>query len=246
MPRRNNREQATYTPLDLSPKIDPLASDLRRLGPSPMNAVADQQKHAERQRLARMRRGIDWTTCLVPGCGLRLADWLDHKERIAYYRDPERGLPLCKEHAILVWQEVQRFRTLPDVMETAEQLATRHHAEAARFRSRRVDQPDDGELYFVRINDLVKVGWTATLERRLKEYGAGAELLCHRPGTREDETLLHRKLTAVRAKGREWYHDGPVIQRHVTEVLEEFGQPTAEAEWTVPKNPVTIRQASTG
>lgn len=252
MPRRNHRESTEYPPIDLTSKSDALLGRPRTQHPYRFPSAAEtrekEARDAERQREARIQGGIDWSTCLVPGCGQRLAEWIDGARHHEYLRDASLALPLCKEHGVIVWQQVQRFRLLPDVVETAQQLAERHRREAGRGLTQQAQESDDGgELYFVRINNLVKVGWTQTLPRRLKEYGAGAELLCHYPGTRDEETQLHRRLTAVRAKGREWYHDGEVIQRRVTQVVEEFGPPTAKAAWTEPKNPVTIiRHASTG
>jgi hypothetical protein len=193
MPRRNHRDTAV-PPLDLTREDPPLlrpSGSANRPGPRPFWAPAyespvaqRERERSERQAKAREQGGIDWSCCLVPGCGRELAQWADGARRREYMRDPETLLPVCTQHAVIVWQNVQRFRMLPDVVETAEQMSARHRREAARSRPKRLKPDDDGELYFVRVNDLVKVGWTATLERRLKEYGAGAELLCHYPGTR--------------------------------------------------------------
>lgn len=96
-----------------------------------------------------------------------------------------------------------------------------------------------GSCTSLRINDLVKVGWTKNLHRRLKEYGAGAEMLCHYPATRNDETTLHRQLRSVLAKGREWYHDGDVIRLFVRQAIERHGPPTIiAADWTEPRKDV--------
>lgn len=247
MPRRNNRE--AYEPVDLTPpnktKPDPIGwGHMSRAEVNHAVRMRDLEAAAERIRRqveAEAQGGIDWSICLVPGCPKTVGGLLGNARHRPPDRDTSRHLPLCHEHGVVAWRQIQQASGLPVLIETAKQVEKREREYQARLRNGKPES--DGELYFVRINDLVKVGWTATLSRRLKEYGAGAELLCHYPGTRDDETTLHRRLNAVRAMGREWYHDGPVIQRYVDQALEEHGPPTAKAAWTVPKNPVTLRQA---
>ena len=72
--------------------------------------------------------------------------------------------------------------------------------------------------------------------QRLKSYGASVELLALYPASRDDETNLHRQLTPARARGREWYEDGPIIQLFIDKALEQFGMPPSfDGLWTEPK-----------
>lgn len=240
MPRRNHRER--YEPADLTPPGEPKPHRLsdRPEILTPRQRSDRERERAQRQREARILHGIDWSVCLVPGCGQNLmiyGGFIPPEDR-----NVNTTLPLCFNHAVMIWQQVQRDRWLPEVIETAEQLHARHvaeeaarqHEQAQAFKARR-----DGLMYFVRINDLVKVGWTRDFRRRLKEYGAGAVVLCHYPATSDDETTLHRQLRSVLAKGREWYHDGDVIQLFVTQAIERHGPPTiTKADWTEPRKDV--------
>jgi hypothetical protein len=237
MPRRNNRER--YEPLDLT--VEPRI--LRESAPKPRYGPANLTAHAARHQLAcRSQRGIDWNICLVPGCG---RDSLSRPvvdrdaSAPATRRDPELDVALCFQHALTVFDRMAKhasdpavIHALADLQELKEQRiqAEREAAKAARLARR------DGEIYFVQIGDLIKVGWTRDLFPRLKHYGASAVLLAHYPATRDDETYLHRNLKPARAKGREWYHDAPAVRRYINEAVEKYGPPEdTSGLWTVPR-----------
>lgn len=96
----------------------------------------------------------------------------------------------------------------------------------------------EGQIYFVRTNGLIKVGWSSNLHNRLRTYGPAADLLCHYPGYRRDETTLHRQLKPCRAKGREWYVDGDIIAKYVEEAVAKHGPPVVKVQWTESKEVV--------
>lgn len=145
---------------------------------------------------------------------------------------------VCEYHADVIWAAFEwrdardRHQDVPG-MEGRDYI--RVDARAVRERERR--KPSSvGEIYFVRVDELIKVGWTSKLADRVRSYGPKAELLAHYPGTRADEAALHRQLTPARFRGREWYSDGPILQGYITEALERHGPPRFERiEWTEPK-----------
>lgn len=240
MPRRNQREQ--HVPLDLTPpdtrrRSDPIPPRQWDAEDPHLRRLRQEKQAAIRQAEARKRNGIDWSVCLVPGCGESL-DYFGLTLPVAENRNTDDYLPLCTNHSLVVWQRVQLIKNEPTVLVAAEDAraarARRDQERAAEEAARR-RASQDGEIYFVRINDLVKVGWTRTLGRRLKEYGAGAELLAHYPAKAHEEHPLHKQLRPALAKGREWYRDGDLVQLFINHALERYGPPTAEAEWTEPK-----------
>lgn len=245
MPRRNHREP--HQPLDLTPKTFPEPQPLGyHLPPAVASHRAEMRKleqsaeRVERQAKARAQGGIDWSICLIPGCGKDLRVFGARTPHAAPDRDASRHLPLCYEHGLIAWRQVQKVSDLPVIIETAAAIEKREQERALAEVRRRVAArggkgDHEGLMYFVRINNLVKVGWTQNLPRRLKEYGAGAVLLVHYPATSEEETELHRSLRPALAKGREWYHDGDVIQLFVKNALQRHGPPTVKAFWTKPR-----------
>jgi hypothetical protein len=52
-----------------------------------------------------------------------------------------------------------------------------------------------------------------------------ARVLALYPGSRDDETNLHRQLRPARALGREWYEDGDILADFVAVALEQHGPP---------------------
>lgn len=244
---RKNRRHSTFVPLDLTPDQIP------KPPPPKKHPTGDgyfrherfdrERWQAERQREARISRGIDWSICLVPGCGNSLLLWGNQTPSTPNRRDVSMELPLCYDHQAVVWRmcvsqhaDDPRFaEAVADVNERlAQRVAAEHAANREAFAARQ-----DGDIYFVRLGELIKVGWTRDLWSRIKSYGASAELLVCYPATRDDETNLHRQLRPALAKGREWYHDDDVIAHFMREALEKYGPPeTFEGMWTKPKRVV--------
>jgi hypothetical protein len=244
MPRRNHRA-VTYTPLDLTPAIEERPPTPRGHAPRyTREQIAERERERlDSQRQARMARGIDWSVCIVPGCGHSLIMWgrMDHEPG---RRNTDLEIPICYEHAAVVWNQLVDYHTrkghfLEAVADVNAGTAARRTAEREAKKASNLANISHGDIYFVRLGDLIKVGWTRDLWSRLKSYGASAELLLSYPATRDDETNLHRQLRPALAKGREWYHDGQIIQHFLNEALAKYGQPpTYEFLWTQPKQVV--------
>ena len=72
----------------------------------------------------------------------------------------------------------------------------------------------NGQIYFIRNGDLVKIGFSINPKARLRDLqtsnGNTLELLHVTSGTRSDEASLHRRFKAHRRIG-EWFDAKPVI-----------------------------------
>lgn len=253
MPRRNNRQGESYQPVDMTPPPRSRNPFVQRPDPiQPGGRVKSQaeleQERANRQRAARMKLGIDWSLCVVPGCGEELLFFGDPEHRPGR-RDPSLELPICHPHAAVVWRQmvsnyVDDPKFIEAIADVNERVAEREMVDADE-RKRHRKAMKHGDIYFIRLNDLVKVGWTRDLWGRVKSYGASAQLLVAYPGTRDDETNLHRQLRPALAKGREWYEDGSIIGHFIDEALAKYGQPPSfDAMWTQPKRIVAGKRAA--
>lgn len=60
-------------------------------------------------------------------------------------------------------------------------------------------------VYAARVGEVIKIGWTTDLQRRLGALKAD-ELLGFIPGNYDDEQDIHKELAIWAARGREWYH----------------------------------------
>ena len=256
MPRRNNRP-AGFEPLDLTseqivPRSAPRPTPIGQPDPNwraKRDARISAQRMAERrQHDARINGGIDWSVCLVPGCGEELLLW-GRPEYPARARDHKVNLPLCSTHLAVAYN---RATAIADVnwevtVEAHARFMERRDALEKSLREdekKRHIQRTTGEIYYVRLNGLIKVGWSRQLHDRLRAYGPDVEVLAHYPATRDDETNLHRQLTPFRAKGREWYRDCPALHDFVAEAVSKWGKPTASAWWSEPKEVIKHRKRS--
>jgi hypothetical protein len=247
---RKNRRSEHYEPLDLTPDDVPRRLPLpdgASLHESRKREAEARRERIERQRNARVNRGIDWSVCLVPGCGESLHFYGRQEHNDPHWRDHKWALPLCLNHLFVAHRQASSVadrdaevavEALSKVIEQR-QAKIDHVAEAKRREHLAVT---DGDIYFVRLNGLVKVGWSRTVYARLQAYGPDVEVLCIYPGTRNDETCLHRQLTPVRARGREWYEDGPIIQTFVDEAVAKWGKPRVADLWSRPKQVVAAKR----
>lgn len=243
---RKNQRRDSYVPLDLTPAEipKPREGDPYEGWRQRRDRQAEAYNEREtRQRAARVANGIDWSVCIVPGCGEEIVYGVFRRSSSENRRDPSLELPMCFRHSAVVVKMmipdlVREARFVGAVADLNEELRKREKREEADAQAKFMAR-ENGDIYFVRVGDLVKVGWTRDLWSRLKSYGASAVLLVSYPATRQDETNLHRQLTPARAKGREWYEDGAIIEHFINEALAKYGPPEQfEGLWTRPKKVV--------
>lgn len=250
MPRRNNRE--TYEPLDLTPP-PPAPRSPGAIGRSAPptggrdDRIRERAAASKRQADAKVNKAIDWSVCLVPGCGeeLRIFHHLEHADPAQ--RDHNFKLPLCLNHLFVAFRQAKSDadEDLPVCVEANALVKERRRAkiDALNEAEKKAHLArTDGHIYVVRLNGLIKVGWSRTVGDRLRAYGPDVEILCVFPGTRHDETNLHRQFTPARARGREWYEDGPILGDFVRAMVAKWGTPSIETYWTRPKQVVASKR----
>lgn len=72
-----------------------------------------------------------------------------------------------------------------------------------------------GVVYYIRIGELVKIGFTVRWSNRRQGYPPTAELLAMEPGTLLVEAQRHAQFAHLLVHGREWFTDAPDIRRHI-------------------------------
>lgn len=237
MGRKNNRAD-TYEPLDLT-----FVETQPRPMPGPYNArlAADERRQREeRQRKARINKGIDWSVCLVPGCGEELRRYGRMLFADSSQRDHATSLPLCLAHLSVAFNQLNADPDHQLVVDAValviERKATKVDEDAEARRKAHLARTD-GHIYAVRHNGLIKVGWSRDVHQRIHSYGPDVQVLCIYKGTRDDETNLHRQLKPARARGREWYEDGPILADFIAKAVEQHGEPEARDYWSRPTAP---------
>lgn len=74
-----------------------------------------------------------------------------------------------------------------------------------------------GTVYVIRVQDMIKIGWTSNPERRMRDLEADA-ILHYQPGTRRDEYKLQSRCIDHLVKGREWFNTSPEMIRFVKDL----------------------------
>lgn len=198
------------------------------------------------QRVAEALRDA-WESCCIPGCDEPLRLTRPTAGRVSDGPVSVR-LPVCTRHKTIIANMESPWASHADLEQMRERLA-RQRVEAVETMTQAVDLDIEsngakqGQIYFVRLNDTIKVGWALKLRTRLKSYGAGVEVLAHYPASRQEETELHRTLRPYLARGREWYEDCPLITDVIAGVIKRHGEPTIFPTWTAPKPDVVCKRS---
>lgn len=97
----------------------------------------------------------------------------------------------------------------------------------------------NGVVYYLRVGDLVKVGFTSNLVTRLRSYPPDSVLLAAEPGTRGLESQRHHELRHSLVRGQEWFSPSPEVTALVAAVVAEHGAPR-QRNARQAKQPVTV------
>lgn len=145
-------------------------------------------------------------------------------------------MPLCEDHAFEIWIEIgaRRMDIFKAAMahqrrESKDQELSRLVREKVSFANATAERLENtkqapGIIYYLQIEDRVKIGFTSDFETRLRAYPPMAKLLATHPGTRETEKLMHRKFSDHLADRKEWFRNHEDIQLHLTNVRKQFKQ----------------------
>lgn len=118
---------------------------------------------------------------------------IDHCEAGASERV---GIALCERHIEKAWAAYQVLmgatvpNKLPDPERDRQSLDAR------------------GTVYVVRVQDMIKIGWTSDPHNRMRQLQPDA-ILYNKPGTRRDEYQLQARCMDHLVKGREWFDTSP-------------------------------------
>lgn len=83
---------------------------------------------------------------------------------------------------------------------------------------------EQGWIYYVLVDGHYKIGYTRDVKARIKGYPPTAELLAQHRGTRDEEKTLHRRFSAYRVAGREWYAMADEIKQYIDSVITIHGK----------------------
>lgn len=166
----------------------------------------------DQSRAAALRDAKNVRRCVWPGCGTR--------------HMMVRVGPLCWEHAQLVADAVNEstHRVISNAQADAATRRQREAEQRAKVAASRGQHP--GWIYYVRVGDRIKIGYSVDVKRRMRAYPPDSRLLAVHPGTPQLETEMHQRFAGSLAAGREWFRESTDLAEHIAQVVTQFGEPT--------------------
>lgn len=168
-----------------------------------------------RARIDQREAARQVATCLHPLCDAKVAKHLSPR------------MVLCLGHALDLWSAMEDARTsLPAMSEHEMRRELRQRqAEQKRAEAAKSAAIEPGWIYYIRVDERIKIGYSADVRRRMRAYPPHSELLAVHPGTPTLEREIHREFRGHLAQGREWFRpDAPLMER-IEQVVEQFGPP---------------------
>lgn len=145
---------------------------------------------------------------------------------------------LCFDHAFEVYLEVHReiglnIRTLFQMMD---KQAKKEAAGATAFEKElALAYAAQSVVYYVRIGDYIKIGYTENLTERLKALRVDkADVMATEPGGREKEKERHQQFAHIRRGRRENFEKTPELLTHIAKVRRDNGAPAITGTVKVP------------
>lgn len=154
--------------------------------------------------------------------------------------------PLCEHHAYDMRKKVEMSKELDhrnalEEYEQAKQEAEERYQEALYKQQRdeealaaewlRKFQEEErlfnskhrpGMIYYLRVGENIKIGFSTYVEDRLRSYPPDSKLLAQHPGTPALEQTIHRKFFNHLSYGREWFTPCKEIDSHIQDVHHKF------------------------
>lgn len=193
----------------------------------------------------------DRDRCAWPGCRERLEIPFPGNGELLCNR---YGV-LCTTHAVDVAVAVIAHQSdLNRVQQFFEQQTTERAVRAAKWKAEderyeaekvALRQDREGFVYYLRVGERIKVGYSVDVKRRMRAYPPGSQLLAVEPGDRELETQRHRQFAGSRTDGREWFRPTPDILALAEEIVDTYGEPKRFAHhYRKNEQPVRIRRTA--
>lgn len=140
---------------------------------------------------------------------------------------------MCMECQLKIAENITYALGIPEWSAALHAHETRQRAEkkakteiVSRMREK---SPAEGFVYYIRINEQIKIGYAADVTARMRHYPPGSELLAVEPGDRATELARHREFAPYLLRGREWFEPSRRVMAQVETVRTKHGDPAALA-----------------
>lgn len=179
---------------------------------------------------ARVRLLSDESEWLLTPSGWEPVNAIRPRRRCMWPRCPKTNfwdpdIDMCKAHSLVIAQRTVAIDDERAAKEQSQQqarldqYATESAANAEREDAGLPAVPQTAPsyvcVYYLKVGDLIKIGMTRNLARRLAVYPPGSELLGLEYGGAKVERERHQQFHALLSHGREWFLDRPEIRAHI-------------------------------
>lgn len=124
---------------------------------------------------------------------------------------PDMPFPICALHAIAVYRRMHE--TVTEVRDNYRDHLDVHAAAVEEVHAQANTQHH--RVYYARIGDLIKIGVTLNVPRRIASYPPGAELLAVERGGEDLEGRRHRQFRHLLVSRKEWFRPGQDLLDHI-------------------------------
>ncbi|UAJ79965.1 GIY-YIG nuclease family protein [Leifsonia sp. ZF2019] len=142
---------------------------------------------------------------------------------------------ICITCALQIHAELRYKYVMPEVTAMERFLHQKKHGDTG-WREEPTPKREPGWVYYIRMGDLIKIGYATDVAKRMRNYPPSAQLLAAHPGTIELEREMHKRFSPDLARGREWFTESSDLSAHIAQVVAQFGDQSGQSyQYTRPK-----------
>lgn len=133
---------------------------------------------------------------------------------------------LCFSHSSRAYETVVHIRTgipFDQPLPAAELKQARKDARTQTRNQQKAATGSTGWVYYVRVGERIKIGYSANVKQRLTTYPPGSLLLAVEPGTRAMESTRHKQFFHLLDAAREWFRQDDELDAHIAKIRSRWG-----------------------
>jgi hypothetical protein len=127
--------------------------------------------------------------------------------------------PICAKHALRVAVAVSELaadRRRDSLFMLVKGMEEIQDGRKRATRIAKAQGQTEGLVYYVRLGNHIKIGYTRDIKARLRSYGPTAVLLASEPDPGGVEHERHRQFAEHLAAGNEWFRPAPELMEHIS------------------------------
>lgn len=134
--------------------------------------------------------------------------------------------PICIRHGAQILRFMQgQIATVESAPVDLRLMVLSNTFDRTTHRPTEIKYVPDPVVYYIQIDQHVKIGYSSNLPGRLKSYPLSRRLLATEPGDEQVESTRLFEFIEYRAMGREWFHPGPRLLDHINRLRRSAGAP---------------------